>query len=232
MSSPDEQEITPFPKPIELKLADVMFFTMRKNLMLFKDLGKKHVHYSFFINGSLIDCHQTLETEKKHIPLFTLEFDWQFLLKKVSEEVVANWRSIFQIIKVDDPKWENLEVEFIPMQVLMELLSPIVKGVRWNVDLESLNRLEQSLAYARLKELANYGVTIGTGSGYLVISNGTECFLFDTDKMSKIIEKNFELSIRKIYLKHYTPGSTLWYVKIRLLNLIHSTIRHLRKPMP
>lgn len=93
--------------------------------------------------------------EKKHIPLLKLEFDWQFLLKKVSEEVIVNWRSIFQIIKVDDPEWEDFEVEFIPMQVLMELLPPLVKGVRWSVDLEFLNRLEQSLSYAKLKELAN-----------------------------------------------------------------------------
>jgi len=82
MSSPDEQEISPFPKPIELKLADVVFIAMRKNLMLFKDLGKRYAHYSIFINGSIIDCHETLEIENKHVPLLKVEFDWQFLLKR------------------------------------------------------------------------------------------------------------------------------------------------------
>ena len=229
MPSSDEQEITPFPKPIELKLADVVFITMRKNLMLFKDLGKKYVHYSLFINGSIIDCHETLEIENKHIPLLKVEFDWQFLLKRVSEEIKADWRSIFQIVKIDDPRWEDLEVEFIPIQVLMELLSPIIRGIRWNVDLEFLNKLSQSISYARLGELAKCGMIIGTGSGYLVLANRIECFLFDIDRMSKIIDKSFELSIRRIYLRHYTLGSILWYVKIRLLILIHSVITYFRK---
>jgi len=115
---------------------------------------------------------------------------------------------------------------------LMELLSPIVKGVRWNIDAEFLHRLEKSVNCARLGELADRGLIIGTGSGYLVIGNGARCFLFDTDKMSKIIDKSFELSIRKIYLKHYTLGSMLWYVKIQLLNFAYSTIRYLRRLMP
>jgi hypothetical protein len=228
MPNPDEQEIAPFPKPIEMNLADVVFIAMRKNLMLFKDLSTKHVHYSFFINGCFIDCHQTLETEKKHIPLLKLEFDWQFLLRKISEEIIANWRSIFQTIKVDDPEWKDLEVEFIPMQTLMELLPPLIKGARWNVNLEFLNRLEQSLGSAKLKELAKHGASIGIGSGYLVLCHGSECFIFDIQTMTEIFEKSFELSIRKIYLKHYTPRLILWLVKIRLLNLVHSTIRRLK----
>ena len=92
-----------------------------------------------------------------------------------------------------------------------------------------LEKLEQSLGYSRLGDLSDCGMIIGTGSGYLVLANGPDCFLFDTDKMSKIIEKSFELSIRKIYLKHYTLGSILWCVKIRLLNLVHFPIRHFRK---
>lgn len=147
----------------------------------------------------------------------------------MSEEIRADWRSIFQIVKIDDPAWEDLEVEFIPIQVLMELLSPIIKGIRWNVDLEFLNKLYQSIGYARLRELAKYGMIIGTGSGYLVLTNGIECFLFDMDKMSKIIDKSFELSIRRIYLRHYTPGSILWYIKIKLLILIRSAITYFRK---
>jgi hypothetical protein len=229
MSSPNKQDITPFQKPLEIKLADVLFFAMRKNLMLFKDLGRKYVHYSIFIRGSLIDFHQTFEDQHRHIALAEIEFDWQFLLNRVIENIKADWRSIFQIVKIGDPEWEDLEIEFLPVQVLMELLSPMMKGARWNVDVKSLEKLESSLSYSRLRDLADCGMIIGSGSGYLVLANGTDCFLFDTDKMSKIIEKSFELSIRKIYLKHYTLGSTLWYVKIRLLNLVHSTIRYLRK---
>ncbi len=229
MSSPNERSITPFPKPVEIKLADVLFFAMRKNLMLFKDLGKQRVHYSLFINKSMIDFHETLEVEGRHIPLAKIEFDWQFLLNRVIEKIKADWRSIFQIVKLDDPRREDLEIEFISLQVLMELLSPMMKGARWNVDVESLEKLESSLSCSKLGDLAGYGMIVGTGSGYLVLANGVECFLFDMDRMSKIIDKSFELSIRSIYLRHHSLGSILWYVKIRLLILIHSAITYFRK---
>jgi len=233
MSSPEEYNINMSPIPYEVKLADVLFFAVRKHLMVFKDLtGSKYVHYTMVMKGSLIDFHETLEDQGRHVPLAKIEFDWQFLMDRIMHEIRANWKSIFQIVKINEPIWEDLEVEFIPVQVLKELLSPVVKGARWNIDVKFLERLEQSLGYSRLGDLSDCGMIIGTGSGYLVLANGTDCFLFDTDKTSKIIEKSFELSIRKIYLKHYTLGSTLWYVKIRLLNLVNSTIRYLRKLMP
>jgi hypothetical protein len=83
MSSRDEHNTLPLPKPIEIKLADVLFVAMRRTLFLFKDLGKQHVHCSFFIIGSAIDCHETLEVDHKHIPL--LELDWQVLLQEGEE---------------------------------------------------------------------------------------------------------------------------------------------------
>lgn len=232
MSSRDEHNTTPFPKPIEIKLADVLFFAMRKNLMLFKELGDKNVHYSVFIRGPLIDFHKTLEKEHKHIPIVEIELDWQLLMGRIVQEVWANWESIFQTVKIDDSDWADLEVDFVPIQVLMELLSPLMKGARWNVDAGFLQRLETSVSHVKLEEMGNHGFTIGTGSGYLVISNGTECFLFDTVKMTKIIERNFELSIRKIHLKYCTPSSVFWYIKIRLLILIHSVVRYFKKPKP
>ena len=231
-SNPDKQKLTPFPHPMEINLADVLFFAMRKNLMLFKDLDNEHVHYSIFIRGPLIDFHKTLEKEHKHIPIVEMELDWQLLIGRIVQEVWANWESIFQTVKIDDPDWADLEVEFVPIQVLMELLSPLMKGARWNVDAGFLQRLETSVSHVKLEEMGNHGFAIGTGSGYLVISNGTECFLFDTVKMSKIIERSFESSIRKIHLKYYTPSSVLWYVKIRLLILIHSVVRYFKKPKP
>lgn len=180
MSSRDDHNTTIFTKPIEIKLADVLFFAMRKHLMVFKDLtGSKYVHYTMAMNGSLIDFHKTLEVEGRHIPLAKIEFDWQFLLNRVIGKIKADWRSIFQIVKTDDPQWEDLEIEFIPVQFLMELLSPMMKGARWNVDIKSLEKLERSLRYSRLGDLADCGMIIGTGSGYLVLTNGTDCFLFD-----------------------------------------------------
>jgi len=228
LSSPKEDDTVPFPKPVEIKLADVLFFAIRKNLMLFKDLGDKHVHYSVFFRGSLIDFHKTLEDQDRHIPMVEIEFDWQSLMRRAIEEIRADWRSIFNIVRTNDPRWEDLEVDFIPVQVLMDLLSPVIKRVRWNVDAKFLEKLDSSLGYSRLGGLSNCGMIIGTGLGYLAISNGTECFLFDIDKMSKIVEKSFELSIRKIRLSHFTPSSIFRYVRIRLPILINGAIRYLR----
>ena len=234
MSSPDEHNITLSPKPLEVKLADVLFIAVRKHLIVFKDLtASKHIHYTMVMNGSLIDFHKTLEDQGRHIPLAKIQFNWQSLMEGVIQEIRASWQSIFQTVKTNDPKWEDLEIEFIPIQVLTTLLQPIMKGARWNVDLEFLEKLENSTEYARLGEMANYGLIIGTASQrkaeYLVLSNGTDCFLFDINKMSEIIEKSFERSIRKIHLNHYTLGSLLFYVKIRLLNFVNSAIKHLKK---
>jgi len=63
MSSRDEHNTTPFPKPIEIKLADVLFLALRKHLMVFKDLtASRYAHYTMVMNGSLIEFHKTLES--------------------------------------------------------------------------------------------------------------------------------------------------------------------------
>jgi len=172
---------------MEIKLADVLFLSMRKNLMLFKDLAHKNVHYSLFIRGSLIDFHKTFEDTHKHLTLIEIEFDWQFLMGRVFQEMRHNWRSILQIVKTDDPKWTDLEVDFIPAKIVMELFSPLVKGIRWNVDMRFLERLDTAIGRSRLGELADSGLIIGTGSGYLVMSDGIDCVLFDMEKMSNIV---------------------------------------------
>jgi hypothetical protein len=229
LSSPENDSITAFPKPVEIKLADVLFFAVRRNLMLFKDLGTEHVHYSIFIRGSLIDFHKTLEDQHRHIQLAEIEFDWQFLIGRIIQEMRDNWRSIFQTVKINDPQWSDFEVEFIPARILMELLSPLAKGIRWNIDEQFVEKLETSMIRSRLGELTDHGLIIGTGLGYLVINNGTECFLFDTDIMSKIFDRSFESSIRKIRLSHFTPSLVLWYSKVRLLVFVNSVVRRFRK---
>ena len=232
MSAPQEGSLTPFPQPIEFKLVDVLFIAMRKNLILFKELGNESIHYSIFIRDSLIDVHKTIEgKQNKHIPLAEVEFDWQFLMEKIQQEVNSNWKTIFQTVKVNDPDWADLEVEFIPVEMWGELLSPLVKRHRWNVDEEFLSRLQRSLKYSRLEDFAGHGFVIGTGEGYLVMSDGIDCFLFDTDKLSKIIEKGFESSVRKVHLSYFTSRSLFGYLKIRLLILVNSALRFIRKQL-
>ena len=135
MPKQNENNITLAPRPLEIKLADVLFFAIRKHLMIFKDLtGSRYVHYTMIMKGSLIDFHKTLEDKGKHIPLARVEFDWRFLTSRVIEEIQANWKSVFHKVRKRDPGWADLEVDFIPFEVLKELLLPIAKGARWDVD--------------------------------------------------------------------------------------------------
>lgn len=232
---PDEYRIILSPVRYEVKLADVLFFALREHLMVFKDLtASRYVHYTMVMKGSIIDFHKTLEDQGRHIPLLRIEFDWQFLLKNVIQEARSNWKSIFQMVKTNDPRWEDLEIEFIPIQVLTELLLPVTtKGIRWNVDMKFLEKLENSLYYERLGALVAGELIIEAGfkgrGDYLVLSNGTDCFLFDKGRMSKIIEKNFELFIKDVHLSHFTLSLILFCLKIRLVNFVHSPIRCLQK---
>ena len=62
----------------------------------------------------------------------------------MAEEIRADWRSIFQTVETDDPEWEDLEIDFISAKTLIELLSPVTEGARWDVDLELLKKHGQS----------------------------------------------------------------------------------------
>lgn len=219
-----------FPKPIEINLADVLFIAARNQVVIFKDLVEsKHVHYTAFMNGSIINFHKTLEDQDRHISLAEIEFDWQSLMGRTIQEMRRQWQSILQIGRTDDIRWRDLEVEFMPVKLLIELLSPLLKGVRWNVDMEFAKRLESAMACSKLGELTERDLKIGTGEGYLVMSDGFDCVLFDMDKMSKIVERSFELSITKVRLWSFTPKSILGYLKLRLLVLNNSAVRFLRK---
>ena len=230
MSDSDEQDMVPRFTLKEVRLADVLFIAIRKHLMVFKDLtASRHVHYTMVMTGSLIGFHKTLEDQDKHIHFVEIEFDWQFLIRSITQQIVSNWRSIFQVVKTNDVEWSDLEVEFMPVQVADELFSGLTKGARLNVDEKFVDKLEKSVTHSRLGDLSNRGFIIGTGSGYLVISNGAECLLINTDKMDKLFERSFESSIRKIRLRHFTPRLMISCLRIRLLILRNSAIRHLER---
>jgi hypothetical protein len=233
MLNPDELNKTTFVKPLEVKLADVFFFKIGKNLMLVKFLPKNNVHFSVFFNGPMVDFHVTLESEKdptkKHSKLLEMQFDWQFLIERMAQELWTNHYSIFQRATTNDPEWQDLKVEFISLQRFAELVSQIRKRNRWNANTNFLDKLEKSIQYANLGELTNCGFIIGTSpEGYFVLSNGTDCWILDQNKLSKIIDRNLELSIRRIHLKYYVLRSVFWCVKIRLLNLNRIAVDYLR----
>jgi len=55
MTSVNEQGRALSPTPLEFKLADVLFFAIRKNLMVFKDLtASKYVHYTMIVQCFLM----------------------------------------------------------------------------------------------------------------------------------------------------------------------------------
>jgi hypothetical protein len=146
------------------------------------------------------------------------------------QDVWANLNSVFQKVKISDPELQDLQLEFIPIQELIELVSPIHKGHKWNVDVDFLGRFEKSIRHSKLKELHNCGFVIGTSpEGYLILSNGDYCWLFDQNSLSKSMEKNLKLSIRKLHLKYYTLGTLALLIKIRLLNVNRIAIDFLRK---
>jgi len=206
---------------VNMILADALFFGMRNNVILFKDLGKKQVHYSVFYYGSTIDLHQTLEGHtKKHFQLAKIEFDWRYFWDRMRSWMAANWTSIFKIGKCQDPRWKDLEIEFLPAEAVVKLLSQTIKkGSKWNLNEESLRKLENLISKSRLGDLPDRAIVVGIGAGYLIFSNGTDCMLFDFDKLNAIIEKNAALSVRKISFGYFTIGAILWCFKIRLLHI-------------
>jgi hypothetical protein len=224
----------PFPKPFEIKVADAIFLKMRNNMVLFKDLSKPNVHYSAFMYGSTFDLHITQENQvdakKKHVQLLEPQIDWKFLLERMAQDLKANLSGILQKAKTNDPYWQDMEIEYISPEMLKELLKVGLDRNRWNVDEGFFGKLEKSLQYAKLNELADRSIILGWSSeGFLVLSNGIDCWLLDFEKLFKIINKNFELSIRKFRLKYYTSGTIAWQIRIGLLNLNRITVNHLRR---
>ena len=93
-----------------------------------------------------------------------------------------------------------------------------------------LSKLEESINSVKFSELENKGVTLGWSSkGYFALSNGTDCFVFDFDKLIKIIDKNLDLSIRKFNMKYYNLTAMAFWIKIKLLNLNRVTINYSRR---
>ena len=224
----------PFPKPLEVKIADAIFLKMRNNMFLFKDLSNPKMHYSAFIIGSKFIFHITKEnqvnTKKKHIDLLELEIDWNYLSQKMIQDLKTNLSGIIQKVKTDDPNWHDMEIEYISPEMLKEMYQIGFSRKRWNVDEDFFCRLEKSLQYAKLEELSGKSVMLGWSSeGYIVLSDRIDCWIIDIDKLLRIINKNLELSIRKFHLKYYTFGMLKWWIKIKILNFRQNVINHLMR---
>ena len=224
----------PFPRPLEVKIADAIFLKMRNNMFLFKDLSNPKMHYSAFIIGSKFIFHITKEnqvnTKKKHIDLLELEIDWNYLSQRMVQDLKTNLSGIIYKIKTDDPNWQDMEIEYMSPEMLKEMLQIGFSRKRWNVDEDFFCRLEKSLQYAKLEELSGKSVMLGWSSeGYIVLSDRIDCWIIDIDKLLRIINKNLELSIRKFHLNYYTLGMWKWWIKIKILNLRQNIINHLMR---
>jgi hypothetical protein len=224
--------------PFEMKVADLAFVSMRKNLFLIKDLNNPKVHYSVFFIGSKIDFHMTTEaneagSKNKHVRLFELEIDWNYLFSGIISYMQNNIGSIVFKTKFADSKWRDLNIEFLSPEMLKEILQNNLKGKRLTVDENLLYKIEESIHNVKFNELANKGVTVGwSPKGYFALSDGTDCLIMNFDKLTKIINKNLELSIRKFNMKYYNLRTIAFWIKIKLLNLNRVTVNYLRENKP
>lgn len=223
---------TPSFKPLEMKIADAVFFKIRNNMLLIKDLNHPKVHYSAFLFGSTLDIHITSEncsdSRKKHTQVAKLEIDWDFFIQQVIEYVRNNRNNIIKTVKMDDPEWQDLEIKYLPYETL-ETLQLALCRKRWNVN-EKIIETFETLKEAKLKELAGEGLTLSFSSeGLIILSNGTDCMIFDFDELPSIGDKIFASSIRQIDVKHYTVGTLILLIKIRLLNIRREIIHHLTR---
>lgn len=216
----------------EMKVSDLAFALMRNNLFLIKDLRNPKVHYSMFIIGSKLDFHVTSEagSENKHVKLFELEIDWDYLFRGIISYMQNNISSIVFQGKITDSKFQELNLEFLSPEMLKEIFQNNFKGKRLTVDENLLFKLEESINSVKFSELENKGVTLGWSSkGYFALSNGTDCFVINFDKLIKIINQNLDLSIRKFNMKYYNLRTMAFWIKIKLLNLNRVTVNYLRR---
>ena len=229
-----QEKTNQLPKPMEVKIADAIFLKMRNNMILFKDLNNPKVHYSAFVIGSKFDFHITQENQvdskKKYVQLLEFEIDWKYLTERMVQDLKVNLSGILHRVKINDPKWQDMEIEYMSPNMFKEMLQLGFNRHRWNVDEQFFERLESSLQYSKLEELTDKFITVGwSPEGYFVISNGTDCWILDMDKLMKIAIRNFELSIRKFHMNYYTLGLVKWRIKICLMNVNRAVSDFLRK---
>jgi hypothetical protein len=216
----------------EMKVADLAFASMRNNLFLIKDLRNPKVHYSMFIIGSKLDFHLTSEagSKNKHVKLLELEIDWDYFFSGIISYMQNNIDSILFRGKIADSKCKDMNFDFLTPEMIKELFQNNFKGKRLTIDENFLSKLEKSLNNVKFSELENKGITLGWSSkGYLALCDGTDCVVFDFEKLIEIINKNFDLSIRKFYMKYYNLKLIAFWVKIKLLNLNRVTVNYLRR---
>lgn len=181
-----------------------MLKTVSNNEAIFKDIRNGKIHYSTYFNESSLGFHKTIESQPPiHVPIAKVEVDWKSLIESILLGIKADWKTIFQTVNVQEPKWANLQVDYLPVQVLKELLPPTRKGYLLLND-EHFEKLLSSLEALKLRNLADRSFGIGTGSGYLVLNYGAKGFLFDTDKFSEIFSQCISSSVGKIRLNHLT----------------------------
>jgi len=204
MPNTNEPSKAPFPKPVELMIADAFYvrLNMRKNHILFKDLSERDARYSFWQypsaldhRKSILDIHKTIQTygnPPKQIPIFKKEYE-QSLMERIAQELMTTSLASFRIVKVNDSALRDLEVKFIPLQEFAELLQSVRRKQRLCFDTCSLIKLEKLIHQAKLKDIDGHGWVIGNSlEGYTVLTDGVNCIFLDTSNYPKILEKNLK----------------------------------------
>jgi hypothetical protein len=195
-----EPEKVPFPKPVELRLANAFYvrLNMKKNHILFKDLSEKGVHYSVFQYGTTFDFHKTLEAEsnplKRHPVQIKRELDLRLLTERIAQDLCADRNALVRVARTDSSEWKDIDLKFIPIAGLKELFSDVVKGNKWTFGVDFFDNFESAFHYTELGKLAVGSPVMGWSSeGHFTFSSGKDCVLFNTSVLSESIEKNLQL---------------------------------------
>lgn len=227
MEATKEQTNQPmFPQPLEVKIADAFFLKMNKNTFLIKDLKNPKVHYYIYFKGSTLNCHVTIENriyaKKKHINLLDIQIDLDSLFKKIALDILAGFKSTtLYTTTLNNPKLKDLKIRCVNIETFDSIVKNYSNLKRVNIEESLLKKFDESVHNIKVSDLAGKGVIFGQSKdGTIILSDGiSKCIVLNLSKIMKIVEKNLEMSIRKVSFRFLTLRTLIWITKIRLLNL-------------
>lgn len=73
------------------------------------------------ISVDSICLHKTYEKEKKHVPIASVSFDLNEILRRFVYDIIVNFPRMVTFTRFDDSKWADLEVDVIPEEFIQPM---------------------------------------------------------------------------------------------------------------
>jgi hypothetical protein len=180
---------------------DTLLIVLRENHFQFTDLRDRQAHYSAWFYDSTFDLHKTFEPHdsfpKRQIPIVKMPFNMETCMHGIARDVCANHKALLRIVSADNSELRDVEFDVVPIAYLPKLFPEVVKGNRWTLTVETLDRFKRALYCAKLGDLSESSPVMGKSSqGHFMLGFGERAVLFDTNKFSEIFEKNIQLSLK------------------------------------